>query len=54
MPGPDRQTLDTLARTAGDALAALATEVTQALNEQVEAMQRRVQLRGSDDDASDG
>ena len=37
----------------GDALAALATEVTQALNEQVEAMQRRVQLRGSDDDASD-
>ena len=38
----------------GDALAALATEVTQALNEQVEAMQRRVQLRGSDDEASDG
>jgi hypothetical protein len=37
----------------GDALAALATEVTQALNEQVEAMQRRAQLRGSDDDASD-
>ena len=25
MPGPDRQTLDTLARTAGDALAALKT-----------------------------
>ena len=38
----------------GDALSALATEVTQALNEQIEAMQRRAALRGSDDDASDG
>lgn len=38
----------------GDALSALATEVTQALNQQIEAMQRRAALRGSDDDASDG